>query len=489
MPAPHQQQTALKMIPTHAHTHTRTHAHTHARTHARTNAPPALQTMFSQFFCAADRNPRIVAWAGALVVVAHAAVHGWVKFALNRWYRFFYDLLEQSGALAAAGNATTDAEWLAHQAAVSSGLLDFGKIALVAVVVMPLAKFVRSSWALRWRLALMRAYVLAWNPNRAPIEGASQRVHEDSYRFSKGVELCVTTLLDTLVTLLVFVPVLLNLGRETSCPASVSALAPLGDAWLLGLATSSALVGLLGTLVLGHRLVGLEVENQVVEAKLRKDLVILETTPSEICLEHNGGFLSDDSVASDVTDAGNSGDPTDAVVTSASLASPFAHFVPIFKSIKSNYHRLFVNFTVLNLFLAIFDQVNVVLPYALFAPLLFSPVAETRIMLGTLIQLSNSFDKVFSSLSVVAENWAGINEFRSVLRRLSQFERAVFPRPKRRTTLSERSLVTTHNSIFGLPRVSKVSGMSAVSGVSAVSAVSALPVEVVSGTELSTTRV
>ena len=38
---------------------------------------------------------------------------------------------------------------------------------------------------------------------------------------------------------------------------------------------------------------------------------------------------------------------------------------------------------------------------------------------------SNAFDKVFSSLNVVSDSWLTISEFRSVLRRLREFERAV----------------------------------------------------------------
>ena len=39
-----------------------------------------------------------------------------------------------------------------------------------------------------------------------------------------------------------------------------------------------------------------------------------------------------------------------------------------------------------------------------------------------LVQTSNSFNKVFSSLSIVSENWGGINEWRSTYVRLRQFE-------------------------------------------------------------------
>jgi peptide/bleomycin uptake transporter len=425
--------------------------------------------MFNQFFCECGSSPSstVVAWLGTLLIVGHAAVHGWVKYAVNAWYRDFYDLLEVAGALTANASAT-EADWTQRQAQVGSGLWAFGQIALVAVIVMPIAKLVRSAWALRWRLALMRAYALAWDPNRAPIEGASQRVHEDSYRFSKGVELCLSTVLDSVITLVVFIPILVELGTETACPQSLSAFEFMGTGWLVGLAIVSAVLGLAVTMALGHNLVRLEVENQVVEAKMRRDLVVLETTPASICAVYHvpdaSASCDEVAVSADV-DVDARMAMGDAIATSSFLP-PFTHFIPIFNRIRQNYDRLFINFTILNLWLAIFDQFNIILPYMIFAPLLFAPDPKHRILLGTLVQVSNAFDKVFGSLSVVAENWAGINEFRSVLVRLRQFERNVFhnvPHPSRSDTHRQyawpifRSMYTTRVSCsrthFGEPTI------------------------------------
>ena len=379
--------------------------------------------MFGLFFCAHNWFALLVAWLGALLVVAHAAVHGWVKYAINDWYRDFYNLLEAAGALSANTSATT-ADWEFRQSQVESSLWAFAQIAVGPVVIMPIAKFIRSMWALRWRLVLMRAYVVAWDPNLPALEGASQRVHEDSYRFARGVELCLTTVLDSIITLAVFIPILTNLGTETPCPKSLGAFAFFEKGWLVGVAVTSALVGLAVTVGLGHKLVRLEIENQVAEAKLRRDLVLLETTPRVICDFYH------------VTDAANTEGASDAVATDnlamgdsvvpGTFLAPIPHFMPIFAGIRRNYDRLFLNFTALNLWLALFDQFNVLLPYIIFSPLLFNPNPVNRILLGTLVQVSNSFDKVFGSLNTVAENWAGINEFRSVLVRLKQFERNVF---------------------------------------------------------------
>ena len=97
---------------------------------------------------------------------------------------------------------------------------------------------------------------------------------------------------------------------------------------------------------------------------------------------------------------------------------------------KQNYSALFKNFLGLNLWLDCFDQFMVVAPYLLVAPRLFAE--KDRITLGTLVQTSNSFGKVFDSLSIISENWGGINEWRSALVRLQQFEAALLsPRAAR----------------------------------------------------------
>jgi len=352
--------------------------------------------MLSQFFlepATRDKFQLLVAWGGVVVLIGHAVVHGWVKYAINEWYGAFYNLLEEAGAMTYANSTPTEREWVRMQGNVVSELVKFAAIAAVSIVVMPISKYVRSAWALKWRVALMHSYTTAWNANRAPIEGASQRVHEDTYRFSKGVELCLTTMLDSVITLGVFIPVLTHLGSATPCPASVSAFAWLRDGWLVGMAVSSASIGVCVTIILGQKLVQLEVENQVVEARIRKDLVILETYPSSVCVAQEPAgdqeFVDVDTIQSTV------------------LLPPLPHFLPVFGALQTNYNRLFLNFGALNLWLAFFDQFNVILPYLVFGPLLFDPNPHTRILLGTLVQVSNSFDKVFGSMSVVAESWSG----------------------------------------------------------------------------------
>jgi ABC-type long-subunit fatty acid transport system fused permease/ATPase subunit len=378
--------------------------------------------MFREFFCSRSCFTLGVAWFGLVGVVGYSVFLAWVKREINEWYNTFYDLMASAGtaALLEGTNNATD-EVYASPAEVGSGLFfpaappsspgaptladyrvrvgdelrAFAWIVAPLVCVSPAAKWVRSAWAFSWRMALMRGYLRAWDEKREPIEGASQRLHEDSQRFASALMGCLVTVLDACFTLIVFTPVLLDLSERIAPPMDMGFLRGM---WLWILAAGAAVGGLGGAVIFGKHLVGLEVQNQLVEALLRKDLVLLETTPAVIV----GQTIEQQQYA------------------------PWRFFEETLRRLYRNYHALFRHFSLLNTWLSFYDQVMTLLPYFVAAPLLFAADPERRITLGTLIQMSNSFEKVFSSLSVVAENWGAVNEFRSVLVRLREFERKLY---------------------------------------------------------------
>jgi len=50
-----------------------------------------MLSMLSEFFCArSDRCVFLGAWSGLALVFSHAAVHGWIKYALNKWYVSYF---------------------------------------------------------------------------------------------------------------------------------------------------------------------------------------------------------------------------------------------------------------------------------------------------------------------------------------------------------------------------------------------------------------
>ena len=355
--------------------------------------------MLAEFFWAASWRTTAIAWAGFLVVVGYAYFLASVKARLNDFYSSFYDLLQKGGDVDPPSGEYEDT-YADYRNQVTTELYHFAMIVMPLVSATPACKYIRSAWAFLWRTALMRAYLEAWDTQREPIEGASQRLHEDTQRFASGLEGCLITVLDAGFTLAVFTPILLDLSKEITPPLVMGVFR---DSWLFGMAFTCSMVGLIGAAILGQKLVSLEVANQKVEALLRKDLVLLETTPAVIVGTRPS---SDDRYAAFL---------------------PQTYFRNTLESLHKNYFALFKHFGFLNCWLSFFDQVMVLAPYAIAAPLVFAANPDNRITLGTLIKMSNSFEKVFASLSVIAENWGAINDFRSTWRRLAEFEAKLYP--------------------------------------------------------------
>lgn len=193
-----------------------------------------------------------------------------------------------------------------------------------------------------------------------------------------------------MLTLVIFSPLLLDLGAKTRPPDVAG---PFADWWLLALAVGTAALHMGGAFWIGRPLVVLEVNNQRVEAAFRRRLVLDESMPA-------GAECED-------------------------LEAPMWSLT---EELRRNYMSLYRSFFLMNSYLGAFDQVMIILPYLAVAPLLFAP-ADERVKLGVLVQVSNAFGRVFGALTVVAESWADVQDFRSTLHRLREFERAFARKP------------------------------------------------------------
>lgn len=204
-------------------------------------------------------------------------------------------------------------------------------------------------------------------------------------------------LLDCVLTLVVFGPVLVKLGRSIQ-PT------PRPGSWLVLLCVAVALVGVVVSVVLGWQLVGLEVQNQRVEAELRKALVLTEERAK----------CPSDAYTSDTADTAVDWRRQHA---SASLS---VQFKSCLNELRNNYVKLYNRFAVFSLWLGGYEQAVVLLPYLIVAPLLYA--TEGRVTLGKVTQTSHAFSNVFDALSVLADRWVDVTEFMSVVMRLRQWE-------------------------------------------------------------------
>src|ERR1700733_7984459 len=184
-----------------------------------------------------------------------------VSVAINSWYGPFYDLVQ---AALSKSKVVTAGEFY-------SELSTFGGIALVAVIVGVMTRFFVSHYIFRWRTAMNDFYVTNW-PRLRNIEGASQRVQEDTMRFATTTEGLGVNLISAVLTLIAFLPVLLRLSNiVTELPLIGFIPYPLVIAAIVW-----SIIGTGGLALIGIRLPGIEFHNQRVEAAYRKELVLGE---------------------------------------------------------------------------------------------------------------------------------------------------------------------------------------------------------------------
>ena len=287
-----------------------------------------------------------------------------VSVAINSWYGPFYDLIQ---AALSKSRAVTLEEFYGE-------LSTFAGIALVAVVVGVLTRFFVSHYIFRWRTAMNDFYVANWQRLRA-IEGASQRVQEDTMRFATIVENLGVNLISSVLTLLAFLPVLLRLSSNiTELPLIGHIPYPLVVAAILW-----AVFGTGALALIGIRLPAIEFFNQRVEAAYRKELVLGEDDPS------------------------HASPPTLAV---------------LFANIRHNYFRLYLNFMYFNVGRIVYLQTDTIFPYILLGP----TIVAGKITLGTMNQILNAFTQVRTSFQYLINSWSTIVELISIYVRLRGFE-------------------------------------------------------------------
>src|SRR5262245_28620467 len=180
---------------------------------------------------------------------------------INNWFGTFYNMVQQD---LAKPNAVTQEEFFGK-------LATFAVIALVSITTSVLTAFITSHYIFRWRTAMNDYYVANWQRLRH-IEGASQRVQEDTMRFAETLEGLGTRLIDAVMALIAFLPILWGLSSY------VKELPLVGEIpqALVFVAIIWAAVGTALVAVAGIRLPGLEFRNQRVEAAYRKELVFGE---------------------------------------------------------------------------------------------------------------------------------------------------------------------------------------------------------------------
>jgi peptide/bleomycin uptake transporter len=287
-----------------------------------------------------------------------------VSVAVNDWYGPYYDLIQ---AALSKSRPVTLGEFNGY-------LLSFAGIAFVGVTTSVLVAFFVSHYTFRWRTAMNEYYMANW-PRLREIEGASQRVQDDTMRFASTTEDLGTSFVQSVMTLIAFLPVLMLLSRDITELPFVghvpNALVVAGIVW------SGFGTGFLW--LVGIRLPGLQFRNQRVEAAYRKELVYGEDDPNR--------------------------------------AQP-PTVAELFDNVRRNYFRLYFNYMYFNVARFAYLQTDNIFPYILLGP----TIVAGRITLGALNQILNAFDQVRTSFQYLINSWTTIVELSSIYKRLRALE-------------------------------------------------------------------
>lgn len=306
--------------------------------------------------------------AGSVLILTVAFFDVQIDAYLNDWYGNFYDLLQQ--ALADPSSVTIEEYY--------RQLLTVTFVLVPNIMVLVLLAFFISHYVFRWRTAMNEYYVGYWDKLRH-VEGAAQRVQEDTMRFARIVEGLAVSFLKAVMTLLIFLPILWTLSEKITQ-------FPIFGEVNHGLVFLAIMVALFGTVIfalVGIKLPGLEFENQKVEAAYRKELVYGE--------DH------------------------------ADRAEPM-HLHELFSNVRQNYYRLYFHYLYFNVVRYAFLQgSSFVLLFAL-APSIFLGL----LTLGLWQQISQAFGKVEGSFQFLANVWTTIIDLISIYKRLRMFEAAIY---------------------------------------------------------------
>ena len=307
------------------------------------------------------------AWLGSVIILGSLWVQVQIDVKINEWFGEFYDMIQK--ALGAPNSITIDEYW--------ESLLSFITLAGMYVALAVVISFFTAHFLFRWRTAMVEWYHDVYEKARK-IEGAAQRVQEDTIKFSRIMEGLGTSLIEAVMIIVEFLPILF--GLSVGIPIFF-----FGN-WEYGLIVGALIWSVGGTLFLVAlglilRLVGVEYDLQKKEAAYRKILVIAE-------------------------DDGN--------VRPKSIEE-------LFDDVRSIHFLSYIRYLYFNVGRIAYLQANVLSAYVFLAPAIVAGV----VTLGVMQQIIRAFGRVEGSMQYILKAWPTIIELASVYKRLREFENRI----------------------------------------------------------------
>ena len=307
------------------------------------------------------------AWAGSIIILSSLWVQVQIDVKINEWFGEFYDMIQKA---LGEPNAITITEYWAS-------LFSFITLAGIYVALAVAVSFFTAHFLFRWRTAMVEWYHSVYDQARS-IEGASQRVQEDTIKFSRLMEGLGTSFIEAIMIIVEFIPILF--GLSIGIPIFF-----FGE-WEYGLITGALIWSIGGTLfliILGYilRLVGVEYDLQKQEAAYRKILVIAED---------------------------------DGTIRPKRLEE-------LFDDVRKIHYLSYLRYLYFNIGRVAYLQANVLSAYVFLAPAIVAGV----VTLGVMQQIIRAFGRVEGSMQYLLRAWPTIIELASVYKRLREFENKI----------------------------------------------------------------
>ena len=304
------------------------------------------------------------AYLGSAVILTSIWLQVQIDVKINEWFGQFYDMIQKA---LGTPNAVTMDEYM-------GGLLSFAKLATMSIILGLAISFLTSHFLFRWRASMVEWYHSVYDQARK-IEGASQRVQEDTIKFSRIMESLGTSFIESILVLIEFFPLLM--GLSVGIP-----ILWFGE-WSYGLVSGAFIWAVGGTILMIIlawilRLVGIEYDLQKKEAAYRKILVIAED---------------------------------DGSIRPKTLEE-------LFDGVRGIHFKSYLYYLYFNIGRLAYLQANVLVAYIFLAPAIVAGVMT----LGVMQQIIRAFGRVEGSLQYLFRAWPTIIELASVYKRLREFE-------------------------------------------------------------------
>ena len=333
-------------------------------------------------YFSSDQKWRARGLLAAIVVLNLASVYMLVL--MNDWNRVFYDALQEK-----------------DQVVFWSQLWRFTYLAFGLIVIGVYKFYLTQLLEVRWRAWLTDHYLARWlsghafyrmelarfSAGAAP-DNPDQRIQEDLNLFTDYSLRLTMGLLNALVTLVSFIGILWSLSGSFTFDAGGNTYVLHG--FMVWAALAYCIAGSVVTHFIGRRQIGLNFEQQRLEANFRHHMVRVREYSEAIAL-----------------DKGES-------VERAQLEVRFG-------AVLANYLRLIrarKNLVWFNLF---YGQAAIIFPFVVAAQRYFTG----SIQLGVLMQIASAFGQVQDSLAWFVDNYPELAVWRATANRLTSFEDSV----------------------------------------------------------------